>query len=89
MCLLEWGRSFGLTAVWCNSTSLLGSALNTLVSVFLRALIVSLSDFISVQIIREDVSLLHLVSLGYIPLACVLVCFKVKTQWSFFFCHMN
>lgn len=86
MCLLEWGRSFGLTAVWCNSTC---SALNTLVSIFLRALIVSLSDCISVQIIREDVSLLYLVSLGYIPLACVLVCFKVKTQWSFFFCHVN
>lgn len=46
-----------LLVVWCNSTSLLGSALNTLVSVFLRALIVSLSDCISVQIIREDVSL--------------------------------
>lgn len=80
MCLLEWGRCFGLSAVWCNNTSLLGSALNTLVSVFLRALIVSLPDCISVQIIREDVSLLYLVSLGYIPLACVFVCFKVKTQ---------
>lgn len=80
MCLLEWGRCFGLSAVWCNNASLLGSTLNTLVSVFLRALIVSLPDCISVQIIREDVSLLYLVSLGYIPLACVFVCFKVKTQ---------
>lgn len=73
MCLLEWGWSCGLSACVMPQHIFFMQCFEHSDFSYLSAIISSLSDCISVQIIREDVFLFYPISWGY-TLSGVHVC---------------